>query len=144
MYESPIELLFTDIHHQIVEQQDEQIYKAVLHFVPNVNREELLRALKYDRNQYDKGYADGKADATPRWIPVTERLPDHKDWVLVWHTGYATAKKAFFKDEGWAEFFRLDGDRFGENWFIDGHYENGGVITHWMPLPEAPKEQKEE
>ena len=59
MYESPIELLFTDIQNQIIKQQDEQIYKAVLHFVPNVNREELLRALKYDRGQYDKGYADG-------------------------------------------------------------------------------------
>jgi hypothetical protein len=63
MYESPIELLFTDIHHQIVEQQDEQIYQAVMHFVPSIDREELLRALKYDRNQYDKGYADGKNDA---------------------------------------------------------------------------------
>lgn len=63
MYNSPIEMLITDIQHQIVKQQDEEIYKAVMHFVPNIDKEELIRALQYDRNQYDKGYADGKADA---------------------------------------------------------------------------------
>lgn len=63
MYESPIEMLVSDIRHQIVKQQDDEIYKAVLHYVPNVNKEELIRALKYDREQYQKGYADGKADA---------------------------------------------------------------------------------
>ena len=63
MYKSPIEILIDDIQHQIVKQQDEEIYKAVLNFVPNVDKEELIRALQYDRNQYEKGYMDGKADA---------------------------------------------------------------------------------
>ncbi len=63
MYKSPIELLVTDIQNQIVKQQDEEIYKAVLHFIPNVDKEELLRALQYDRNQYKVGYMEGKADA---------------------------------------------------------------------------------
>ena len=63
MYKSPIELLVTEIHNQIVEQQDEEVYKAVVHFIPHIDRAELLRALHYDRDQHDKGYADGKADA---------------------------------------------------------------------------------
>lgn len=63
MYNSPIELLVTEIQNQIVKQQDEEIYKAVLHYIPNVDKEELLRALQYDRQQYEKGYADGKRDA---------------------------------------------------------------------------------
>ena len=63
MYNSPIELMITDIQNQILKQQDDQIYQATLHYVPNVDKEELLRALKYDRNQYDKGYADGIRDA---------------------------------------------------------------------------------
>lgn len=29
----------------------------------NVDREELLKALRYDRNQYEKGYADGRISA---------------------------------------------------------------------------------
>lgn len=68
-YESPIELLIADIQHQIVEQQDEQIYQAVMEVIPNINREELLKALKYDRDQYDRGYEDGKRDAVvhARW-----------------------------------------------------------------------------
>ena len=63
MYKSPIELLITEVTNQIVTEQDEAIFKSVLNYVPNVDRTELIRALQYDRNQYEKGYADGKADA---------------------------------------------------------------------------------
>ena len=63
MYDSPIDLYISDIQNQIVAQQDEQIYQAVVHFFPDVKRDELLKALRYDREQYDKGYADGKRDA---------------------------------------------------------------------------------
>ena len=70
MYKSPIELLVSDIQNQIVKQQDEGIYKAFLHYVPIVDKEELIRALNYDRQQYQKGYLDGKTDAVAhgRWI----------------------------------------------------------------------------
>ena len=74
-YESPIELLISDIQHQIVEQQDEQIYQAVMSVIPNINREELLRALKYDRDQYEKGYRDAKnelvrcGECAKRYVP---------------------------------------------------------------------------
>jgi hypothetical protein len=63
MYDSPIDLYVSDISHQIMKQQDEQIYQAVVHFFPDVKREELLKALRYDRGQYEAGYADGKRDA---------------------------------------------------------------------------------
>lgn len=77
MYKSPIELLVTDIQNQIVKQQDEEIYQAVLHYVPNVDKEELLRALQYDRDQYHKGYADGKRDAMAELV----RCKDCKHYV---------------------------------------------------------------
>ena len=76
MYKSPIELLVTEIQHQIVKQQDEEIYKAVLNYVPNVDKEELIRALQYDRDQYEKGYADGKRDAMAELV----RCKDCKYW----------------------------------------------------------------
>ena len=76
MYKSPIELLVTNIYDQIQKDQDEHIYQAVLQYVPNVDREELIRALQYDRNQYDKGYADGKADAMAEVV----RCKDCKYW----------------------------------------------------------------
>ncbi len=63
MYKSPIELLITDVCNQVLEQQNEAIHQAVLHYVPNVDRDELVKALEYDRSQYEEGYMDGKADA---------------------------------------------------------------------------------
>lgn len=31
-----------------------------------IDREELIKALRYDRGQYEKGYADGRFDAADR------------------------------------------------------------------------------
>jgi hypothetical protein len=63
MYKSPIELLTTDIYTKIVKQQEEDIYQAVVKTGVNVDKEELTRALRYDRGQYNAGYMDGQADA---------------------------------------------------------------------------------
>ena len=73
MYRSPIEMLITDIEHQIVKQQDEEIYQAVLHHIPNIDKEELIRALQYDRNQYEKGYADGVKEFSVRIAECLKR-----------------------------------------------------------------------
>lgn len=66
MYKSPIEIM--QEHMQC--QMDDGIYKAVLNYGINVDKEELLRALKYDREQYEAGYRDGKLEAIKhgRWI----------------------------------------------------------------------------
>ena len=58
MYKSPIDILYnqrTEI--------DGAIYRAVLDVGINVDKAELLKALEYDRDQYDKGFEDGKADS---------------------------------------------------------------------------------
>jgi hypothetical protein len=127
MYKSPIDILVSDIQHQIAKQQDEEIYKAVVSVGVNVDKEELVRALAYDRHQYMKGYADGEADATPKWIPVTERLPENFVSVL----GYMTDAGDFppvreCYTVGNAFFFPALGDVH--------------PVSHWMPLPDAPKE----
>lgn len=58
MYKSPIEVIYEDLQYQI----EEGIYKAVRKVNINVDREELIKALAYDRGQYDKGYEDAKAE----------------------------------------------------------------------------------
>ena len=63
MYESPIDLLMSNIQTQIIEEQEEAIYKAVFDIGVNVKNDELIRALKYDRDQYNRGHLDGYADA---------------------------------------------------------------------------------
>lgn len=53
-YQSPIEVIQTQMRNQI----EGEIYKAVMNVGVNVDKEELLKALKYDREQYQKGYKD--------------------------------------------------------------------------------------
>ena len=66
MYKSPIDIIYQELDLQIekcAKQLDEDIYKAVMQYDIIVDEKELIRAMNYDRNQYEKGYADGKADA---------------------------------------------------------------------------------
>lgn len=77
------------------------------------------------------------------WISVNDALPEDHSWVLVWHTGYGTPKKALFHEECYAGDFELDGGGrvsfLNDWWEVDGHNKNVGAITHWMPLPAPPE-----
>lgn len=61
MWQSPVN--FFEIHEPIVEeinkQTEETVFKAIHRVGVDVNKEELIKALQYDRNQYEKGYKDG-------------------------------------------------------------------------------------
>lgn len=71
-----------------------------------------------------------KTQQLPRWIPVEERLPEHLSSVLV-HS----------KDGGIFCWEYFDSSPTDECWIDDYFnvfpYE---AVTHWMPLPEPPKE----
>lgn len=59
MYESPIELITNQIYNALREQLNEQVICSIKQqYCVNVDKDELIRALQYDRNQYDKGYQD--------------------------------------------------------------------------------------
>lgn len=63
MYESPIEKIYGEIQSRIVQQDEDNLMYEVRQAVGyKVDKEELLKALQYDRNQYDKGYQDAKAE----------------------------------------------------------------------------------
>ncbi len=63
MYESPISMYMSDIQSEIQKQQEEKLMVAVNQSIGfDVNKEELLKALQYDREQYTKGYRDCKID----------------------------------------------------------------------------------
>ncbi len=59
MYESPIELITDKVLTQIRKGQEDYVYEVVQNMGVNVNKEELLKALEYDRQQYCKGFEDG-------------------------------------------------------------------------------------
>lgn len=63
-----------------------------------------------------------------RWIPVTERLPNICETVLV-----------CFDFMG-AKAFRVS-DRYGKNGMLWAGLPSNSEVTHWMPMPEPPKEE---
>lgn len=70
-YESPIQLMVQ----QIEMQKDEQMMKAIQKVGINVDKEELAKALTYDRNQYDKGYKQGWNNAIDEFVKFANTLP---------------------------------------------------------------------
>lgn len=64
----------------------------------------------------------------PRWLPVTERLPGNGTKCLVARYDYVT--KTPFVDLLW----------FDNSWW-DRLNSGDYAVTHWMPLPEPPKEE---
>lgn len=70
----------------------------------------------------------GKGVTVQQWIPVTERLPDK-------HDRYLCNVRAFsFPDLRYFAILKYD-----DGGFIEGRIYTDDV-THWMPLPEPPKE----
>lgn len=61
MYESPIKLI-----RQMDTEIENELFKAVLKVGVDINQEELIKALQYDRDQYAKGYNDGVKEFADR------------------------------------------------------------------------------
>lgn len=62
MYIPPILLSERQIEDEIIKQTDDTIVYEVRHqLMMDIDKEELLKALCYDRDQYNQGYADGKS-----------------------------------------------------------------------------------
>ena len=79
---------------------------------------------------YDVGYWAGRRDYEPKWIPVTERLPEVFQHVLANIPGmspHPTVQEAFREKNGM--------------WYSNGFRYGADEITHWMPLPIAPMEE---
>ena len=71
MYESPINI----ITGQIKTNYEDAIYSAVQNVGINIDKEELLKALEYDRGQYEEGFREGEKhtmrqikDLLPEWL----------------------------------------------------------------------------
>lgn len=143
MYKSPIEI----IHGQLETQLEGEVLKAVQKCGVDVDKDELIRALNDDRQQYEQGYKD--AMERMRWIPVSERLPKNDGRYLV--------VKLLFDETQWPDVlsFAKDGEQIDEYdlscktdvwYFYDSEYGyvSTDSVTHWMPLPEMPELPKGE
>ena len=70
-YESPVAVYYEDMLTRIRDSADGQIMAEIKMYV-DVDKDELIKAMNYDRNQYATGYRNGYADAQKhgKWIPV--------------------------------------------------------------------------
>ncbi len=134
MWESPINQILGEMR---VEMEGECL-KAVQQCGFVVDKEELAKALMYDRQQYEKGYADG-CEAN-KWIPCEVRLPeeDGKRYLVQQTNGIITdlrfAKDAYKVDK--YDFAEYKGKK--KALFYDYDSEYGFVEIEceaWMPLP---------
>ena len=81
-YESPIEQIYKDVEYKFKEDMENKVMEAVHHFGISVvhhfgisvDKEELIKALQYDRNQYDKGYSDGRASIVEEFEKIKEKM----------------------------------------------------------------------
>lgn len=68
MYQSPIELFTTNpMIEQLKNATDEMVVRAVARADVRVDKEELIKALKYDREQYMRGFNDGIMQEREKW-----------------------------------------------------------------------------
>lgn len=67
-----------------------------------------------------------------RWIPVTERLPDENEKVLIYaRVGIITV--------GW--YTEMHGVYYNKGFETESGFMWLGTVPYWMPLPEEPKEE---
>lgn len=57
-YEAPIKIIMQEMQAR----RENQVYQAIQNIGVDVDKEELLKALSYDRNQYEKGYRAAKSE----------------------------------------------------------------------------------
>ena len=82
MYESPITIITGQMKYEI----ENEIYRAVQEVGVSVDKEELIKALQYDREQYIKGYTDGIKKFAEKLKKDKQRFRDvmllinWKDW----------------------------------------------------------------
>lgn len=75
-----------------------------------------------------------------RWIPVSERMPDDDDFVYIW------PRPDFGVELHVGQYCECSPK--GDGWYAQVYEQNYGIewhpitVTHWMPLPNPPKEEK--
>ena len=77
-------------------------------------------------SDYCRGWNDA-VDEMPHWISVEERLPeDYEDVVIIMRNGASSWYRVAYREYG--------------GWSFGGGRRVPDEVTHWMPIPQPPKE----
>ena len=91
----------------------------------------------YSKRLWKSAYERGKTDAEQRWIPVTERLPEAEEIVLI--TIDSSYYPKSYVDMG---FYKAETKKW--YWFSSEAIDHSIKVTAWMPLPEPYKAESED
>ena len=58
-YESPIQVFENDLGTKITQEIEHAVFRKVMKLGVSIDKDKLMRALEYDRNQYAEGYNQG-------------------------------------------------------------------------------------
>ena len=75
----------------------------------------------------------------PRWIPVSERLPDTDDEVLCWYEYYHWSQEKVLPEDGFGSYFKET-----KAWFGEVAIGKDVRVIAWMPLPKPYEPQESE
>lgn len=95
MYDSPITVYYEDIEKRV----EGDLVKTVVRLGFDVDEKELMKALNYDREQYQKGYKDGRGSLVRCRECIIKKAVPHKDGI-VWRCPHRTHE---VKMEGYCE-----------------------------------------
>ena len=122
--------------------QLESVHPKVCECEDAISRQAVIDILRYECSDKVERYLRDKVNALPsdtqkqkmwRWIPVSERLPEDRDWNLAVFrekdTGYQCIPRvaSYVGHDMWIV---IDADSVDRGWFSDLE------CIAWMPLPE--------
>ena len=85
MYKPPIEIVMKEVFQKMNEDFENWVLKAVQKVEINVDKDVLLKALIYDRGQYDKGYEDAMNEVKH---PQPLKFEDIKEGMWIYDAPY--------------------------------------------------------
>lgn len=101
MYESPITILYDRVAKAANERLEDHIMKEIHSVGVVVDKDELIRAMNYDRGQYQKGYQDGKdaaiAEYKSRYIELPCKIGDTV-WAIRYFHSRLTPQKGIVSE----------------------------------------------
>ena len=115
-----------------------------------MNREEVVKLLRKFIHQFDgrdvedafvEDVLETAADMLERdtrgWISVKDRLPPEKHYGLTPNADFICSDTCLVTAD-----INGIGRIVEQDWTVDGTWRRyAGCVTHWMPLPEPPKEE---
>ena len=103
---------------------EQSILKAFKIVAVYVDKDELIKTLTYDRNQYEKSFTD----TIPKWLSVNERLPKEEEIVIVTVKDNSADSPIYYTSVGWY---------YQGIWVVENEVSH--QVTAWMPFPEPYK-----